>query len=41
LEYYPVLFFSLTDIITYFGQLVYDRLGITYSVQVFTFEIWI
>lgn len=27
LEFYPALFFSLTDLITYFGQLVYDRLG--------------
>ena len=27
LVYYPAMFFQLTDIISYLGQLVYDRLG--------------
>ncbi len=27
LTYYPAMFFALADLVTYFGQLVYDRLG--------------
>ena len=27
LVYYPAIFFQLSDIISYLGQLVYDRLG--------------
>ena len=27
ISYYPCLFFLLSDLVTYFGQLVYDRLG--------------
>ena len=27
LEFYPSMFFSIADLVTYFGQLVYDRLG--------------
>ncbi len=26
-EHYPCMFFQLVDLISYFGQLIYDRLG--------------
>lgn len=32
-SFYPCLFFQLSDLITYFGQMVYDRLGKLQNLQ--------